>query len=71
MGQGHTLTFKAGLRELSPRRREVFILHRIEGYSFAQIARKLGITVSMAEKHAAKAMLSLGDWMAKDKEGGT
>ncbi len=60
--------FKAGLRNLSPRRREVFILNRIEGYSFAQIAQKLGITVSMAEKHAAKAMLCLGDWMDQDKD---
>ena len=63
-GQERLRHFKAGLRALSPRRREVFILHRIEGYSFAQIAQQLGITVSMAEKHAARAMLSLGDWMA-------
>lgn len=65
-GQKRLRRFKAGLRELSPRRREVFILHRIEGYSFAQIAQRLGITVSMAEKHAARAMLALGDWMAEE-----
>lgn len=62
-GQKRLRHFKAGLRALSPRRREVFVLHRIEGHSFAQIAQKLGITVSMAEKHAARAMLYLGDWM--------
>ena len=65
-GENRLRHFKAGLRQLSPRRREVFILNRIEGYSFAQIAQKLGITVSMAEKHAARAMLSLGDWMDRE-----
>jgi RNA polymerase sigma factor (sigma-70 family) len=62
-GQERLRHFRAGLWNLSPRQREVFILHRIEGHSFAQIARKLGITISMAEKHAARAMLSLSDWM--------
>jgi RNA polymerase sigma factor (sigma-70 family) len=67
-GQKRLLHFKAGLRALSPRQREVFVMHRIEGYSFAQIAERLGITVSMAEKHAARALLSLGDWMERSKE---
>lgn len=62
-GQQRLRYFKAGLRNLSPRQREVFILHRMEGHSFAQIAARLGITVSMAEKHAARAMMSLADWM--------
>jgi RNA polymerase sigma factor (sigma-70 family) len=66
-GQQRLRMFKAALRQLSPRRREVFILNRIEGYSFAQIAQKLGISVSMAEKHAARAMLSLADLM-EDRE---
>jgi RNA polymerase sigma factor (sigma-70 family) len=65
-GQRRLHHFKAGLRALSPRRREVFILYRIEGYSFAQIAQKLGITISMAEKHAARAMLCLADWMTQE-----
>lgn len=66
-GQNRLRQFKAALRELSPRRREVFILYRIEGFSFAQIAKRLGITISMAEKHAARAMLSLADKMAEGK----
>jgi RNA polymerase sigma factor (sigma-70 family) len=68
-GQGRLRHFKAGLRQLSPRQREVFILHRIEGYSFAQIAQRLGITISMAEKHAAKAMFFLSDWMDRQEDG--
>ena len=66
-GQKRLQHFKEGLRSVSPRQREVFILHRIEGYSFAQIAQRLGITVSMAEKHAARALLYLSDWMDEDK----
>ncbi|HEX6506732.1 MAG TPA: sigma-70 region 4 domain-containing protein, partial [Chloroflexota bacterium] len=73
-GQKRLLHFRAGLHALRPRQREVFVLHRIEGYSFPQIAERLGITVSMAEKHAARALLALGDWMDQaqtdDKEEG-
>ncbi len=69
-GQRRLLHFKAGLRALSPRQREVFILNRIEGHTFAQVAERLGITVSMAEKHAARALLFLGDWMDQQELGG-
>jgi RNA polymerase sigma factor (sigma-70 family) len=57
------LHMKAGIDRLSPRRREVFVLNRIEGYSFSQIAERLGITLSAVEKHAAKATLLITDWM--------
>ena len=62
-GQERLQRMRAGLEAMSPRRREVFILNRIEGYSFPQIAQRLGITSSMVEKHAAKAILFLTDWM--------
>ena len=57
------LHMKTGIDRLSPRRREVFVLNRIEGYSFSQIAERLGITLSAVEKHAAKATLLITDWM--------
>lgn len=57
---------RAGLETLSPRTREVLLLHRIEGYSHAQIAVRLGITVSAVEKHVAKAALLLTEWMDKE-----
>jgi RNA polymerase sigma-70 factor (ECF subfamily) len=59
---------KMGLDRLSPRRREVFVLNRIEGYSFTQIAEQLGITLSAVEKHAAKAILQITDWMDDELE---
>jgi RNA polymerase sigma factor (sigma-70 family) len=57
---------RAGLANLAPRTREVILLQRIEGFSHAQIAARLGITVSAVEKHIAKAALFLSDWMAEE-----
>ncbi len=48
---------KSVLAELSPRRREALMLHRFEGLSQAQIAARMGISVSMVEKHIAQALL--------------
>ena len=67
-GQERLQRMKAGLEAMSPRRREVFVLNRIDGYSFPQIAERLGITLSMVEKHAAKAILFLTDWMDDESE---
>lgn len=58
--------WKQGLLALSPRQREVFLLNRLDGYSFPQIAERLGITLSMVEKHAAKAVLFLSEWMHQE-----
>lgn len=66
-GQKRLLCWKQGLLTLSPRQREVFLLNRLEGYSFPQIAARLGITLSMVEKHAAKAVLFLTEWMNQEE----
>jgi RNA polymerase sigma factor (sigma-70 family) len=50
---------RAVLDALKPRTREVFIMHRMEGYSSAQIAEHFGISVSAVEKHIARAVLAL------------
>lgn len=59
---------QAGLQRLSPRSREVFILNRSHGYSYLQIAEQLDISVSMVEKHIARASFFLRDWMARSEE---
>lgn len=51
----------AVLDELGPRTREIFLMHRVEGYGCAQIATRFGISLSAVEKHIARAVLSLMD----------
>ncbi|WP_422368091.1 RNA polymerase sigma factor [Pelagibius sp.] len=43
--------------ELPPRCREVFVLRKFEGRHQAEIARSLGISRNMVEKHLRKALL--------------
>jgi RNA polymerase sigma-70 factor (ECF subfamily) len=64
--QKRLLHWREGLMALTPRRREVFLLNRVEGYSFPQIAARLGISLSMVEKHAAKALFFLTEWMNEE-----
>lgn len=54
------------LSELSPRTREVFLMHRVEQLKYREIATRLGITVSAVEKHVAKAALFLAERMKDD-----
>lgn len=47
----------AAVDDLPPRCREVFLLSRLDGHGNAEIARRLGISRNMVEKHIIKAML--------------
>ncbi|PWB33326.1 RNA polymerase subunit sigma [Pseudomonas sp. SDI] len=60
---------KIVLAELSPRRREALMLHRFEGLSQAQISERMGISISMVEKHIAAALLHCKQRL--DREHGT
>ena len=53
----------AGLDALSPKTREIFLAHRLEGLGQVEIARQHRLSVSSVEKHIAKAVLFLTEWM--------
>jgi RNA polymerase sigma-70 factor (ECF subfamily) len=54
---------RAGVAKLSPRTREIFLMHRLDGRRYREIASELGISQSAVEKHIARAMAYLTDWM--------
>lgn len=47
------------IRGLPPRTRDAFLLHRFEEMTYRQIADRMGVSVSMVEKHLAEAMRRL------------
>ena len=53
------LRMKEALDRVSTRTREVFFMHRLQGFSHMEIARKLGVSKSAVEKHVASAITAL------------
>lgn len=53
---------KEGLAKLTPRTREIFLMHRLHGMKYREIAVHFGISQSAVEKHIAKAALFLAEW---------
>jgi len=52
--------------EMEPVTREVFLLHRLEGRSYARIAHDLGIGLDEVEQHLAQAILMLDQGLRRD-----
>ena len=48
-------SLKVALGALPPKCRQVFLLHRLEGYTQEEIAAHMGISVSMVEKYMIRA----------------
>lgn len=49
----------AVIRGLPPKTRDAFLLHRFEDLTYRQIADRIGVSVSMVEKHVAEALRQL------------
>lgn len=54
------------INRMSARRRMIFLLHRLEGLSYSQIAQRTGFSPKRVEKHMAAAMAFLSKEMAPD-----
>jgi len=49
------------LKSLDQKSRDVFILHKLEGMKYAEIARLYGLSVSSIEKYMIKALAHIGN----------
>ena len=62
----------AAVAELPPACREVFVLSRVQGLRYAEIASALGISVKTVESQIGKALkhlrVRLADWLPKGRE---
>jgi len=56
---GELQRVRAAILDLPKRCRQIYLLNRIEGMSYSQIARHCGISVKAVEKHMSKALASL------------
>ena len=57
------------LRSLTPRCREVFLMHRILGWRQTEIAQILGLSLSMVEKHVARGARTMGEQLEQPASG--
>lgn len=57
------------IEAMPDRRREAFLLHRIDGLSYSQIARRMGVGIKAVEKHISSAMLQLVRDMQTEERG--
>lgn len=53
------LRIHQALAELPPRTRQIFTLNRLQGLSYAEVAKRLGISDSSVQKHLARALQHL------------
>lgn len=52
--------------KVSPRTREVYFLQRLEGFTYEEIASRMGMSVRTVEKHIARAVTVL--WAERQRE---
>ncbi|MEQ7874234.1 sigma-70 family RNA polymerase sigma factor [Sphingomonas sp. ASV193] len=50
---------EAALLRLKPKTRQIFLAHRVEGLSYAEIGERHGLSIKGVEKQMAKALLHL------------
>jgi len=66
-GREALMRLSAILDELAPRTREMFLLNRLDGLSYTQLAARFGVTVSAVEKQMMKAIAHLHKRFPRDE----
>lgn len=56
------------LEALSPRCKQAFVLHKIEGHSQAEVAQLMGISINMVERHIMIGMAACRKKLLKTKQ---
>ena len=57
---------EAAMLRLRPKTREIFMAHRIDGLSYAEIAERTGLTVKGVEKQMSKAIAQIDRFLDRD-----
>jgi RNA polymerase sigma factor (sigma-70 family) len=60
---------RAAILRLPPRCRAVYLMHRVDGLSYPEIARRAGISTKAVEKQMSRALRELRDARAADTGG--
>jgi RNA polymerase sigma factor (sigma-70 family) len=58
---------EAAVLRLRPKPREIFMAHRVEGLSYAEIAQRTGLSVKGVEKQMSKAIAELDRLLERDR----
>jgi RNA polymerase sigma factor (sigma-70 family) len=64
------MVVEAVLARIPARTRDAFVMHRVDGLKYREIAERLGVSVSAVEKHIARAAFLLAEAM-QEYEGRT
>jgi RNA polymerase sigma-70 factor (ECF subfamily) len=57
---------EAAMLKLRPRTREIFMAHRLDGLSYAEIAERTGLTIKGVEKQMSKAIAQIDRMLDRD-----
>ena len=58
---------EAAVSRLRPKTREIFMAHRVEGLSYAEIAQSTGLSIKGVEKHMSKAIAAIDRMLERDR----
>lgn len=58
---------ETAMLRLRPMTREIFMAHRLDGYTYREIAERTGLSLKRVEKHMSRAIAQLDDILSADR----